>query len=736
MLHRLALLVVRRARLVLAATVVVLIAAAVLGVGAFSKLQGGGFEDPNAESTTASTVVTERFGDDPDLVLVVDAGKPVDQAAASGRALTERLSQDHDLGTVASYWTTGAPSMKSADGTKALVVASIPGDFDHQAEVATDVLATYGGSHDGLTVAMGGESGVNLDVNDQITSDLAFAESIAIPLMLVLLGLAFGSLVAALLPLAIGVFAIFGTFAELSVLGSLTDVSIFAINLTTSLGLGLAVDYALLMVSRFREELAHGGSTDDAVVRTVETAGRTILFSASTVAVALGALLLFPLYFLRSFAYAGIGVILIAMLAALVVLPALLTVLGTRINAGRLPWVKGSPATVAPFWGRLAGAAMRRPALAALPVLAALLLMAAPLAHVGFSTPDDRVLPQSATSRVAGDSLRTQFTSDDTDAIVAVSDRAVPANAVTSYAAAISRIDGVERVDSSAGTFVRGQEVASSPADARNARPDAQRLSVVMPYDAQSDQARDLLDRVRALPEPPGTSFAIGGPTAAFVDGQHAITSRIPLAAVLIAVSTFVLLFLFTGSVLQPLRALVLNVIGLSATLGVLVWIFQDGHLAGWLGFTPQPLEMSMLLLLFCITFGLSMDYEVFVMSRIKEMHERGAGLRESVTEGLARSGRIVSMAAVILAVSFFAFGTSSVSFIQMFGLGAGIAVLVDATLIRGVLVPVAMRLMGDRAWWAPAPLARLHRRFGLSEAPSAPEPAPPVTPEPVPAGR
>ena len=736
MLHHLARFVVRRARLVLAATVVVLIAAAVLGVGAFSKLQGGGFEDPNADSTKATQLVTDRFGDDADLVLVVDAGRPVDQAATQGRALTQQLTQDRELGSVASYWSTGSPSMRSADGQQAMVVASIPGDFDHQAEVAQRVVDTYGGTHDGLTVSVGGESGVNLDVNSQITGDLAFAESIAIPLMLVLLGLAFGSLVAALLPLAIGVFAIFGTFAELSVLGSLTDVSVFSINLTTSLGLGLAVDYALLMVSRFREELGAGVTTEEAVVRTVSSAGRTIIFSASTVAVALAALLLFPLFFLRSFAYAGIGVILIAMLAALVVLPALLTVLGPPINAGRLPWVKGSPATVAPFWGRLAGGAMRRPALAALPVLAGLLLLASPLSHVGFSTPDDRVLPQSASSRVAGDALRTQFTADDTDAITAVSDGPASAGAVTSYATALSRIDGVERVDSSTGSYVRGTRVATSPADARHARPDAQRLSVVMPYDAQSDQARQLLDRVRDLPEPAGTSFVIGGSTAVLVDGQHAITSRVPLAAALIAASTFVLLFLFTGSLLQPLRALVLNVIGLSATLGVLVWIFQDGHLSGWLGFTPQPLEMSMLLLLFCITFGLSMDYEVFVMSRIKEMHERGAGVREAVTEGLARSGRIVSMAAVILAVSFFAFGTSSVSFLQMFGIGAGIAVLVDATLIRGVLVPVAMRLMGDRAWWAPAPLARLHRRFGLSEAPSASEPVPPVAPEPVPAGR
>jgi RND superfamily putative drug exporter len=713
MLHRLGSFVVRRARLVLLATVLLVAGAIVVGIGAFSKLAGGGFDDPNAESTRSAEVLTERFGGEADLVLVVDAGRPVDQMAAAGRELTRRLSAEPDLHGVASYWTTGAAAMRSEDGTKALVIASIGGDYDSRSEVTDRIVGTYGGRHDGLTVDVGGDAGVNHDVNGQVGRDLALAESIAVPIILVLLVLAFGSLVAALIPLAIGTIAIFGTFAELSVLGSLTDVSIYSINLTTALGLGLSIDYALLMVSRYREELGKGADVEAAVIRTVETSGRTILFSAATVAVALAALLVFPLYFLRSFAYAGIGVILIAMLSALLALPAILTVLGHRVNAGRLPWAKGAPRTVAPLWGRLAGVAMRRPGLTALPVVAGLVLLATPLLHVEFGTPDDRVLPTTATSRVVGDALRDDFGSDDTSAVTVVSTQPVTSTEIAGYAARLSRLPDVVRVESAAGTYAGGQRAATSPADARLVADGIQRLAVVTNADTRSEAARNLVDSVRALPGP----YLVGGATAQFMDSQHAIGSRLPFAGGLIALTTFVLLFLFTGSLLQPLRALLLNVVGLSATLGAMVLIFQDGHLSGFLGFTPLPLDTSMLVLLFCIAFGLSMDYEVFVLSRIKEHHDTGMALAPSVTEGLARTGRIVSMAAVILAVSFFAFGTGSVSFIQLFGIGSGLAVLIDATLIRGILVPAAIRVLGRRAWWSPAPMRRLYGRFGVSEA-------------------
>ncbi|MFC5263353.1 MMPL family transporter [Kribbella qitaiheensis] len=715
MLHRLGTFTAHRAKPVLLITALLLIAAGVVGFGAFGKLAGGGFDDPGAESTKAATALADKFDGQADLVFVVDAGRSVDvpAVAKSGAELTRRISAEPDLTGVASYWSTKAPAMRSEDGTKALVVASITGDFDSRTEIADRLISTFGGERDGLTVNLGGEVGVNHDVNAQVGRDLALAEAIAVPIILALLVLAFGSVVAALLPLAVGTIAIFGTFAELSLLGSATDVSIYAVNLTTALGLGLSIDYALLMVSRYREELGKGADVQAAVVRTVETAGRTIVFSALTVAVALAALLLFPLFFLRSFAYAGIGVIVIAMVGALVVLPALLTVLGHRVNAGRLPWAKGVPKTEAPFWGRLAALAMRRPGLTALPVVAGLLLLATPLLHVEFGTPDDRVLPTTATSRVVGDALRDDFGSDDTNALNLISTGPVTTSDLPEYAEKLSSLPDVVRVESAAGTFAGGKQVA--PANPRLVADGVQRLAVVTEADSRSAEARQLVESVRALPGP--GDFLVGGNTARFMDSQHAIGSRLPLAGGMIALTTFVLLFLFTGSLLQPLRALILNVIGLSATLGAMVLIFQDGRLSGWLGFTPLPLDTSMLVLLFCIAFGLSMDYEVFVLSRIKEQHDEGATLTDSVTTGLARSGRIVSMAAVILSVSFFAFGTSSVSFIQLFGIGSGLAVLIDATLIRGVLVPAAFRLMGRWAWWSPAPLRTLHTRIGLTES-------------------
>ncbi|MBJ8348997.1 MMPL family transporter [Antrihabitans sp. YC2-6] len=717
MLTRFGHLVSAHARLVLAATLALLVGFALLGFTAFGKLQSEGFDDPNSESSRAAAIAAEQFPGNADLVLVADAHRPVDEARAAGLALTTSLEQQPGVKSVASYWSTGSPTLRSDAGTKAIIAVALdPDDKD----AATAVIEKFDGSVDGFDITIGGRDGVGHDAEQQIGSDLVRAEAIAIPLMLALLGLAFGSVIAALLPLIIGVFAIFGTFAELSILGSSTDVSIYAVNLTTSLGLGLAIDYALLMVSRYREEYAKDADVQRSVVRTVETAGRTILFSSTAVAAALAVLTVFPMYFLRSFAYAGIGVILIAMLGALIVLPALLTVLGPRVNAGRLPWSKHLPSTVVPFWGKLARTVMRRPLRTALPVVALLGLLAVPLLNVDFGTPDDRVLPSSASSRQAGDALRDEFTTDDTAAVDVVSEG--PLADLSGYAARLSTLPGVERVDSSAGTFVDGTVAATSPADARFAAPDAQRLTVVSTFDPRSDEAMDLLTAVRE--EPAGGTVLVGGETADLVDSQDAIADKLPLAIGLIMASTFVLLFLFTGSVLQPIRALVLNALGLSATIGVLVLIFQEGWLSGFLGFTPLPLDTSMLVLMFCVTFGLSMDYEVFVMSRIKENHDRGMALEDAVADGLSRTGRIVSMAAIILAVSFFSFGTSSVSFIQMFGIGAGLAVLIDATLIRGILVPAAMRLLGKSAWWAPKPLRRIHDKVGLSEAPVA-EPAP-----------
>ncbi|RLL69737.1 MMPL family transporter [Streptomyces sp. Z26] len=745
MLHRLADLVLHRARALLLLTLVAVIAMGAVGFGAFGVLQGGGFEDPDAPSSRAQELVDDRFGGDTNLVLLVRADDGLDSPAAerAGRELTAGVKDAPHVTNVVSYWDTGGSALTSEDGDQALVMAHVEGDSTTRAEHAEDVVDAWTGDRGAVTVRAGGGVALDNDVTEQVSTDLALAEAIAVPLTLVLLVLAFGSLVAALLPLAIGLIAILGTFAELYVLGSVTDVSVFAVNLTTALGLGIGIDYGLLLVSRFRERLGAGDEVPDALRTTVRTAGRTIAFSAATVVAALSALLLFPPFFLRSFAYAGIGVVAIAALAALVVVPALLALLGHRVNSGRLPWARSARQPDAPVWGRLAGLVMRRPALTALPVLAVLLLAASPLLGVTFGTPDERVLPEDAQSRQVSTAVRDGFPGNDADALQVVTRGPVAEGELASYAQRLAKLDGVVRVQASTGTYTADGVEEPGPAQAALGRPDAQRVTVTSGLESKSDAAQGLVRDVRATAGPGGTETLVGGADARLVDSKKSITDRLPAAAGIVVGSTFLLLFLFTGSVVQPLRALVLNAISLTASVGVMVWIFQDGHLSGLLGFTPMPMDTSMTVLLFCIVFGLSMDYEVFVTSRIKELNDAGADNVTAVTRGLSRTGRIVTTAAALLAVSFFAFGTSSVSFLQMFGLGSGLAILIDAVAVRGVLVPAAMRLLGKRAWYAPRALKRLHARIGLDEGgpaddrdvPGADGPRPAAEPERTPAG-
>jgi putative drug exporter of the RND superfamily len=708
MFHRIGTLVTARARLVLVVGTIALIGAAYLGLGAFSKLQTEGFDDPASESSRAATVLEDEFGGDADFVLLVTAdGGSVDSRAAhaAGVALTDRLQQDADLTGVVSYFTGDTAALRSEDGQHALVLASLSGSAGDSA--AADVIDRYSGDAEGVRVRVGGQEAVSEEVSGQIGSDLGLAESIAIPLILVLLLLAFGNVVGALVTLGVGLIAILGTFAELSVLGGLTDVSIYSVNLTTGLGLGLAVDYGLLMVARVREERAGGRSGEEAVVRAVETAGRTIVFSAVTVAAALAAMMIFPLYFLRSFAYAGVGVMAITAASAVLLLPAALTLLGHRVDAWRIPRVRGIRGGEAPFWARVARFVTRRPLVAAVPVLALLLLAASPLLGISFGTPDDRVQSVSATSRQVGDVLRSDFSGNRTTAVEAVTTTPVAPDALAAYAEEVGALPGVVRVDT-------------------DQRDGAARVSAITGLDRRSEAARDLVAQIRDLPGPAGAETLVGGPTADLVDSLDSIGSRLPYALGWMALTTFVILFLFTGSVVQPLRALVLNALSMSATVGAMVWVFQEGHLSGLLGFTPMPMDTSMTVLLFTVAFGLSMDYEVFVLGRITEMRDLGHSPQEAVVHGLARTGRIVSTAAALISISFLAFVISDIAFIQLFGLGTGLAILVDATLVRGVLLPASMRLLGEAAWWAPAPLRALHRRFGLSEGRAA-EPAAPV---------
>jgi len=579
-------------------------------------------------------------------------------------------------------------------------------------------------NQDAITVRFGGDLAVNSDIGTQIGADLGKAEGISAPITIVLLIIVFGGLVAAGLPLLVALIAVFGTLLALFGITQVTDVSIYSINLTTALGLGLAIDYSLFIVNRFREELSGGLSSDEAVVRTVETAGRTVAFSALTVAASLSALLVFPLYFLRSFAYAGSSVVVVAALGAVVSLPALLAVTGTRVNSLRV-WRHTPKPTGQGFWHRRAVAVMRRPVIIGLTAIALLLVLGSPFLRVNFGLSGAEALPQGAPSRAVSASLLHDFNGDSGNSfaivINGIGQPAARSDDIAAFATRVSGLPAVSRVEALTGTYENGRlATGPGPRSASFARPTGTWLTVVPSVDQVSNAGQRLVGQIRGLPAP----FPVGveGQGATLTDTKAAIFSRVPVAFGIIAAVTFVLLFLVFGSLLVPIKAIILNLLSLTATFGAMVWIFQDGHLSGPLNFTATgSLNVTMPILMFCIAFGLSMDYEVFLLSRIKEEHDATRDNTHSVAVGLERTGRIVTAAAALLAVTFLAFGTSGISFIEMFGLGLALAIVMDATLIRGVLVPAFMRLAGEANWWAPAWMRRIHDRIGISE--SAPRP-------------
>ena len=706
-------------------TVLFLIAAISLGTGAFGVLKTAGFDDPSSESVRAEALLETHFGGgEPNVVLVLTAeGRDVDEQALVGDAtgFSQRLEQVDGIEQVVSYWSLGnAAGLRSSEGDTALVLARLVGDEEFVDEQITLIDEQFTGVQGGFTVLLGGSDAVFADIGHTIEGDLLRAELIAIPLTLLLLLFVFRSLVAALLPLFVGVIAIFGTLLNLFVIGSITDVSIYAVNLTTALGLGLAIDYSLFIVSRFREELHAGRSVEDSIIRTVNTAGRTVLISALTVAVSLSALLVFPLYFLRSFAYAGIAVVLLALAGSILSLPALLAVLGHRVDSVRIGRRRAVRAEHEGAWHRIATLVMRRPIPIAAIVVVFLLILGAPFLRVSFGIPDDRVLPESAGSRQASEILRTEFSGNAAESFGVVADSvgAERLDDIATAAATLSAIDGVDRVDSAAGTFVDGQLATTNPGDASFIATDGTAItwmSVVPDFPVVSPGGERLVKDIRGLDLP--FEVAVEGQAAGLVDSKAAISDALPWAIAIIVIATFVLLFLMAGSLLVPVKALVLNLLSLTATFGAMVWIFQDGNLSDLLGFTATgTLDITMPILMFCIAFGLSMDYEVFLLSRIKEEYDRVGDNDSAVALGLERTGSIITAAALLLSITFFAFGTSGVSFIKMFGIGLGLAVLMDATIVRAFLVPAFMRLAGDANWWAPAPLRRFHDRFGLKE--------------------
>jgi RND superfamily putative drug exporter len=716
-----------------------LVVAVVFGAPVASKLGAGGYSDPNAPSSAARELLTNRFHTgNANLVLEFRSPRGVDNASTRALALRDaKAIAAHDgIDHVTSYWTAPkhvADTLVSPDHRAALVVAHVAGSDSVAPDRAARATASLTGLHNGVTVKAGGLAIAYHEVNKTVKSDLTKSEMVAIPLTVVALTWVFGSFVASILPVAVGLASIVGTMAILRLLAMFTSVSVYALNMTTAMGLALAIDYSLFIVSRYREEVGNGLAPDDAVRRAMQTAGRTVLFSALTVALSLAAMLVFPLYFLRSFAYAGIAVVALAALAALVILPAVITLVGDRVNALDLrAWLRrvaGRPQPVmqpveASFWYRFARVVMRRAAPVAVVVTALLVFIGLPFAHVKFGYPDHRVLPPSASAYQVGHDTLTEFGAG-TGATIDVAVPSVQGRAaeIGGYAAQLSRIPGVHGVESAAGEYVGGVRVGPSNTTMRSG--DATYLALAAAGDPQSQALKDTLKAVTAVRAP--WPVDIGGQTAEDRDSLAALGRAMPYAIGIIALATFVLLFLFTGSVVMPLKALVLNTLSLSATFGAMVWIFQEGHLGslypdltvtGFLTPTMPPL-------MFCVAFGLSMDYEVFLLSRIREewlgSARTAADNQRAVALGLGRTGRIVTAAAVLMAIVFAAISRGQVAFMMLFGTGLTLAVLMDATIVRATLVPAFMRLAGRWNWWSPRPLARLHDRFGLSDA--APEP-------------
>ena len=754
MLVRLAAFVLRYPKRVLAIAGLLLVGGAVYGAPVAGHLLTGGFTDPSADSTHATNLIDDQFhGGQANIVFLVSAPGGIDSPAAraTGVHIQRVLAQRTDWTTFAqSYWQTprGARAgLKSKDGKYGLVVSHVKGN-DNEIQVrAGDLADELGTGEHGATVQVGGAALAYHQVNDQTKKDLQFSEMIAIPLTAIALILVFGSVIAALVPLAVGILAIIETLAILRILSTLTDVSIYAMNMTTALGLALAIDYSLFMVSRYREELAAGRSVEDAVASTVRTAGRTVLFSALTVGLSLAAMIVFPMYFLRSFAYAGIAVVAFAAIASILVMPACLALIGTRVNSldlrKALRRLTGR-AEPAPkdiehgFWYRLAAAVMRRPLALGVAVTAIFVLLGSPFLRANFGYPDDRIINSGASARTVGDILRSDFAQDASAGLVGVTAQHATRNQLAAYTAQVSRIDGVESVTSPAGTFVSGKQVAPEQPGLRSTSGDGALFDVATHTDPFSSAGTTLVHELRNSPAPWHVYYS--GAAAFNADAMSGLGKQLPLALGLIALATFVVLFLFTGSVVVPLKALVLNMLSLSATFGAMVWVFQEGHLSGLLGFTSTGyLVANMVILMFCLAFGMSMDYEVFLLSRIREewvnSDQTDAANRRAVSLGLARTGRIVTAAAALMAIVFAAMIGSKVAFMQLFGLGLTLAVLADATLVRGILVPAFMRLMGRRNWWAPKPLVRLHERFGLSEAEPAPSASVPLAKELTPTG-
>ena len=686
--------VVRRRKSTLAVFILIICLGGGIGSLAISKLDSGGYSDPKSQSAQVTKYLNTHFHTkDPGVVLVVDSQTNVSDPAvtASALKLQKLIAAEPGISQTLSYWSTGgAPTMKSADSKAAfLFIYTTKTDFASVSDVGKNIQAKYDGKFEGLTVYASGGGVITHAINTKISKDLALAEAISIPLTFLLLVFVFGALVASAMPLVVGISAILGAFFIIFLLTLFTSVSIYALNLITGLGLGLGIDYALLIVNRFREELHAGKSVEESVAITVSTAGKTVFYSGLTVFVTMLSLTLFPLSFLKSFGYAGTSVVALAVAGALIPLPAILAMLGHEVDKGVVRKSAITPKADG-RWASTARFVMRRPIPVVIVSLLILGICAAPMKSIAFAQIDARVLPVKDKAAIASAVIAERFIGQEGSPIeIIVPNGSTKQGEVDSYISKVGAIKGIVRINPS-------QQNGSDL-----------RISAVQSMPSRTTQAEVMIHALRALPAPAGT--IVGGPAADFTDSQDGIAHTLPWALGWIALSVLILIFVFTGSIILPIKAVILNGLSLVATLGALTWIFIDGHLKWLVGdFTiTGTLDTGTTILIAVVVFGLSMDYEIFLLSRIREEHLLGKTNIESVATGLQRSARIITAAAGLLAVVFASFAISGVTSIKFMGIGVAFAVILDATLVRALLVPALMRLFGERNWWAPKALQR-----------------------------
>ena len=695
MFEKLGHVIVRRRKAMVILFIVSVLTAGTVGTMIFSRLDSGGYSNPNSDSYQVYNYLNKNLNvADPNIVVVVDSGNlPITDptVAAKAQLLETEMAKAPGVTKVVSYWNTGGEkTLAASDGKAAYILVYGGGEAftPESQEMGAYFQKNFDGKRDGLTIYSGGVGVVGNAINKKIADDLKIAEAISIPLTFILLVMVFGAMAASAMPLLVGVSAILGAFFLLYLISLVTSVSVYALNLTTGMGLGLGIDYALLIVNRFREELHRGKNVEDSIVDTMASAGKTVFYSGLTVLVTLFSLTFFPLPFLKSFGYAGVSVVAIAVAGALFGLPPILAMLGTKVNKGvvRKSAIEHKDEG---RWAQTARLVMKRPVAVVLLSLIILGILAAPIKNIAFSQGDSRILPASNLAAVATAIQESRFESNIATIDILVLDGAGKENEISSYIEEVKKVSGIVTV---AAPQTIGNDIQVTA------------YNSMLP---RSPEAQQLIHNLRDLPAPAGT--LIGGVAADYTDTQDGIAETLPLALGWIAISVLILLFVFTGSIILPIKAILLNGMSLAATMGVMTWIFVDGNLQWLVGsFTVTgSLDTSIVILIFVVVFGLSMDYELFLLSRIREEHLLGKSNIESVATGLQRSARIITAAAVLLAVVFAAFVTSGVTSIKMMGFGVAFAVVLDATLIRALLVPALMRLLGERNWWAPKAMQR-----------------------------